>query len=137
MHPAWAGREPDAGGADPAAWFCQPAGTDYDRWFAGFTSTEPSTRLEAAYRTVAAAGDRRTVPALLDRLERDPDPVVRKMIASRMLPRFGRDPQVRPALQRAATDDEHPGVRWAGRYALRLIENPRLEASIASATARN
>jgi len=92
-------------------------------------------RLEAAYLAVDAEGDRRTVLALLDRLERDPDPAVRKIIASRMLPSFGHDPQVRPALQRTAAEDDHPGVRWAGRYALRVIEIPHLEAAIAEATA--
>jgi hypothetical protein len=135
MRGPWAGHEPDGGGADPAAWFVQPAGARYDSWFADLISDEPSYRLEAAYRVVAGEGDRRTVPALLDRLERDPDPVVRRLIGSRMLPRFGDDPQVRPALRRTATEDEHPGVRWAGRYALRVIEIPNLEAAIAEATA--
>jgi hypothetical protein len=136
MHGSWDGGVPDGGGADPAAWFVQPAGTRYDHWFAQLTSDAPSPRLQAAYLAVAAEGDRRTLPALLDRLEQDPDPVVRKEIASRMLPRFGHDPQVRPALRRTATDDEHPGVRWAGRYALRVIETPDLDAVIAEATAR-
>jgi hypothetical protein len=134
-HP-WCGDEPDGGGADPAAWFVQPAGTRYDSEFADLTSDEPSTRLHAAYMAVAAArDDRRTVPALLERLERDPDPGIRKLIASRMLVRFGDDPQVRPALLRTATEDELPGVRWAGRYALRLIDIPDLKAAIVEATA--
>jgi hypothetical protein len=135
MREPWAGREPDGAGADPAAWFVQPTGTKYDSWFADLTNDEPHNRLHGAYCAVTAGGDRRTVPALLDRLERDPDPVVRKLIASRMLPRFGDDTRVRPALRRTATDDEHPGVRWAGRYALRMIEIPDLEAAIAEAAA--
>jgi hypothetical protein len=134
-HMAWPGREPDGGGADPAAWFVQPAGTEYDSCFADLTSDKPSDRMHGAYLAVHAEGDRRTVPALLDRLERDPDPAVRKLIASRALPRFGHNPQVRPALRRAATEDEHPGVRWAARYALHVIEIPNLEAAIAEATA--
>jgi len=137
MHGPWAGHEPDGGGADPAAWFVQPAGTKYDSWFADLTSGEPSSRLHAAYIAAAADGDRRTLPALLDRLERDPDPAVRKLIASRMLTRFGHDPQVRLALRRTASDDDHPGVRWAGRYALRVIEIPDLEAAIAETTAHD
>jgi hypothetical protein len=132
---AWPGREPDGGGADPAAWFVQPAGTEHDSCFADLTSDKPSDRMRGAYLAAGAAGDRRTVPALLDRLERDPDPAVRKLIASRVLARFGHDPQVRPALRRAAAEDEHPGVRRAGRYALRVIEIPNLEAAIAEATA--
>jgi len=136
MYGPWCGDEPDGGGADPAAWFVQPTGTRYDSEFADLTSNEPSTRLQAAYMAVAAArGDRRTVPALLNRLERDPDPGIRKLIASRMLVRFGDDPQVRPALRRTATDDEHPAVRWAGRYALRVIDIPDLKAAITDATA--
>jgi hypothetical protein len=122
-------------GAEPDAWFVQPAGTKHDPWFAGFASDEPGNRLQAAYLAVTADGDRRTVPALPDRLERDPDPAVRKLIASRVLTRLGHDLQVRPALHHTATEDEHPGVRWAGRYALRVIDIPGLESAIAEATA--
>jgi HEAT repeats len=122
MHGPWAGPEPDGGGTEPGAWFIQPARTSHDPWFAGFASDEPRDRLHAAYLAVTADGDKRTVPALLDRLEHEPDPAVRKLIASRMLPRLGHDPRVRPALRRTAAEDNHPGVRWAGRYALRIIE---------------
>jgi hypothetical protein len=132
MHSPWTGHEPDGGGTEPEAWFIQPTGTTHDRWFAGLARD----RLHAAYLAAAADGDKRTVPALLDRLERDPDPAVRKLIASRMLPRLGHDPQVRPALRRTATEDKHPGVRWAGRYALRIIETPDLDTAIADATTR-
>jgi hypothetical protein len=69
MNGPWAGREPDGGGADRAAWFVQPAGTEYDSWFADLTSHVPWHRLDAAYLAVAAEGDGRAVPALLDRLE--------------------------------------------------------------------
>jgi len=135
MRSPWAADEPDCGGADRSAWFVQAAGTRDDPSFADLASAEPGTRLDAAYGAVAAEGDRRTVPALLDRLERDPDPAVRKIIASRMLTRLGHDPHVRPALRRAAAEDSHAGVRWAGRYALHVIDIPDLDTAIAAATA--
>jgi len=53
----------------------------------------------------------------------DPNPVVRKAIASRTLTKFGQDPAVQPAITQMAADDDHPGVRWAGRYALRVLDN--------------
>lgn len=67
-----------------------------------------------------ALGDPRAVPALLDRLEHDPSPVIRKLVASRMLTRLAQQAGVRAALQAAAADDHDPGVRWAVRYALRV-----------------
>jgi hypothetical protein len=110
----WAGDEPDGGGADPSAWYLRPAGTTADGSFADFASHIPGTRMDAAYLVaIDARDDQRTVPALLDRLELDPSPVVRKIIASRMLTGLARDPLVRPAVARTATSDDHPGVRWA------------------------
>lgn len=114
------GRDPDGGGADPSAWYVQPRGTDFNESFAEFTSDEPYRRLQAAYVAASARRDPRAMPALLDRLQWDPNPVVRKVIASRMLTPLAHDPQVRSALQATAVDDEHPGVRWAARYALHL-----------------
>ncbi len=70
--------------------------------------------------TVNALTDPRAVPALVDRLERDPSPFVRKQVASRMLTLLAHDPHVRSALQASAAGDEDPQVRWAARYALRL-----------------
>jgi hypothetical protein len=131
------GREPDGGGADPAAWYVQPVGTQHDHRFADFTSNDPRARADAARVVALSAGDDpRTVPGLLDRLEHDPDPVIRKTVASRQLTRFGHDRQVRPALHQAAARDEHPGVRWAGRYALRVLQIPDLDAALTTAMAQ-
>jgi hypothetical protein len=116
-----AGWEPDGGGSDPAAAYVRPRGSEYDEVFAGFTSSRPDDRLDAAYATTMAPTDPRTVPALLDHLEHDPAPVVRKLIASRVLTIHGGDPRVTPALRRTAERDPHKGVRWAGRYALRFL----------------
>jgi len=80
--------------------------------------------MNAAYVVaVNAQDDQRTVAALLDRLELGPSPVIRKVIASRMLAGLARDPRIRPAITRTATSDGHPGVRWAARYAQRLLDN--------------
>jgi hypothetical protein len=116
------GREPDSGGSDPATAYVQPRGTEYDRDFADFTSSQPSDRLYAAYATVRVTDDPRTRPALLDRLDHDPNPVIRKLVASRVLTTHDGDPEVIQALRRTAGSDLHPGVRWAGRYALRVLE---------------
>jgi hypothetical protein len=117
-----AGWEPDGGGADPAAAYVRPRGSEYDEVFAGFASSRPDDRLDAAYGTTMAPADPRTVPALLHHLEHDPAPVVRKLIASRVLPSHGFDPRVAAGLRRTAELDAHPGVRWAGRYALRILQ---------------
>jgi hypothetical protein len=42
-----------------------------------------------------ALADARGLPALMDRLERDPSPVIRRDVASRMLVLWARDPLVR------------------------------------------
>jgi hypothetical protein len=112
---------PDGGGADRRAWFVQPAGTTDDEYFGALASDLDRDRADAAeYITVSAAGDARTVPALLDRLENDPAQYIRMLIASRMLTPLARQPQVREALQRSAASDADQVVRWAARYALRL-----------------
>jgi HEAT repeat protein len=78
-------------------------------------------RLYAAKWVAAhALSDPRALPALLDRLEHDPAPVIRKVVASRMLTRLADQPQVRAALQAAAASDHDPLVRWAARYALHV-----------------
>jgi hypothetical protein len=46
------------------------------------------------------------VPALVDRLERDPSPAIRTRVASRMLVLRAREPMVRSALQASAAEDE-------------------------------
>jgi len=95
-------------------------GSTYDEQFARFTEGVPYARLHAAeIVTECAARDPRTVPALLDRLRRDPEPATRKAIASRMLCLFTDHPDVVPALQEAAAGDRDTGVRQAARYALR------------------
>jgi hypothetical protein len=114
-------RLPDGHGADPAAWFVQPAGTDSDSSFAELTSECACYRLGAAEAIAEnAADDPRALPALLDRLEQDPSPLNRYRIASRMLTSSAQDPQVRSALRDAAAEDENLQVRWAARYALRI-----------------
>ena len=120
----WAGgalADPDAGGADASSFFVQPMGTSYDEQFASLTSSMPYERLGAAeIVTGCAASDPRTVPALVDRLRNDPQPGIRKMIASRMLSLLTDHPDVVPALEVTAAGDGDTGVRWAARYALRL-----------------
>jgi hypothetical protein len=114
----------DGGGADPRAWFVQPAGTDQDAYFTDLTSGDAGTREDAAeYITEWASDDARSVPALLDRLENDPDQAMRMRIASRMLTPLADQPPVREALRRTAARDADPVVRWAARYALRLDLN--------------
>lgn len=112
----------DAGAAGPAAWFLQPAGTAADEAFTDlFTSAEPADRFDAAeIAAVDAPDDPRTVPAVIDRLEHDPSPHIRKLVASRVLPLLAQDPRVLAALQAAADNDDTYGVRWAARYALRI-----------------
>jgi hypothetical protein len=61
------------------------------------------------------------MPALLHHLEHDPDPIVRESTAARVMTRFGRDQRTQPALRRLASEDPVKGVRWAGRYATRVI----------------
>jgi hypothetical protein len=125
------GRIPDTGGADPAAWFLQPTGAGPDRAFTEwFTSDESRDRYDAAYIVAAdAPDDPRTVPAVLDRLEHDPSPHVRKLVATRVLPVLAREPRVVTALHAAADTDDVYGVRWAARYALRLSASSNAAAS--------
>jgi HEAT repeats len=119
--PRIAEQQPDGGSADDSVWYLQPAGTDADSLFAQLASEITHDRLDAAgCITVDALTDPRAVPALVDRLQRDSSPHVRREIASRMLTILARDPHVRAALQASAADDEDPQVRWAARYALRL-----------------
>jgi hypothetical protein len=49
--------------------------------------------------------------------------MIRKLIASRMLPLLTSHPDVVPALKEAASGDNDTGARWAARYALRLVAN--------------
>jgi hypothetical protein len=121
LAPRIAEQQSDGGGADHSAGYLQPAGTDADSSFAHLASEIAHDRLDAAgCITVDSLADPRAVPALVDRLERDPSPHVREQIASRMLTILGRDPHVSAALQASAADDEDAQVRWAARYALRL-----------------
>ena len=113
--------DPDDGAASTSSFFVRPTGSSYDEQFASFAEGMPYQRLQAAeIVTECAASDPRTVPALLDRFRHDPQPGIRKMIASRMLCLFTNHPDVVPALQEAAAGDSDAGVRWAARYALRL-----------------
>jgi len=116
--------DPDYGDTDevdPVAWLLQPAGTEDDSEFADLASSDFLSRFEAArYLAVNASDDPRTVTAVIDRLQRDPHPEMRRLVASRVLPLFPRDQRVLAALQAAADNDDSYGVRWAARYALRL-----------------
>jgi hypothetical protein len=106
---------------DPVALLLQPAGTQDDGVFADLASSDLLSRFEAArYLAVNASAAPRTVTALIDRLQRDPHPEVRRLVASRVLTLFPHDPRVLAALQAAADRDDSYGVRWAARYALRL-----------------
>jgi hypothetical protein len=119
--PAMHERQPDGGGSDKGAWYLQPAGTEADDSFAELASDIAINRLDSAcYVTENALSDPRAVPALVDRLERDPSPVIRGRVASRMLALLAREPLVRSALQASAAEDEDEMVRWAAFYALRL-----------------
>jgi Domain of unknown function (DUF4304) len=111
----------DGRGADPAAWYVQPTGSEFDWAFAEFASPASTTRL-AGVETVArlAMSDPRAVPALLDRLEHDASPHIRATICYRVLTPLARDERVRPALRTAASEDRDCQTRWAARYALRL-----------------
>jgi hypothetical protein len=118
---AFGAGEPDGGGATASSWFVRPAGTEHDGVFGWFSSGDPQTRLDAAeIVTSEAPRDPRTPAALVDRLNEDPNPMVRKLVASRMLPLVADRGGVTSALQAAATGDTDTGVRWAARYALRL-----------------
>jgi len=111
----------DEGGAEPSAWYLQPTGTPADDLLADFTDPSPIGRVQTAESvTRSAPDDPRTLPALLDRVLNDPNPKVRSMVATRTLPVFADDPRVLPAL-RAITGHEDAEVRWAARYAIRLI----------------
>ena len=122
MYDAWPSYEPDAGGSAPVAAYIQPRETQYDWAFAAFASHRPADRIHGAYGTALAPDDPRTVPALLSHLEHDPDPVVRMLIASRVLTTHRGDSRVIEALDRTVGSDAHDGVRWAGRFALRVLQ---------------
>jgi hypothetical protein len=110
----------DTAEVDPVALLVQPAGTADDDWFADLASGDWLIRFDTArHLAVNAAADPRTVTALIDRLLHDPQPEVRRLIASRVLPLFARDQRVLAALQTAAGRDHTYIVRWAARYALR------------------
>jgi HEAT repeat protein len=119
--PAIGERLPDGHGADPAAWYVQPAGTESDSSSAELAS-DIALRRPGAAEVVAGEvrNDPRALPALLNRLERDPSPRIRHRIAWRLLTPLAQDPQVRSAPHAAAAEDEDLQVRWAARYALRL-----------------
>jgi HEAT repeat protein len=105
----------------PLAWVLRGRHQDGDELFADLASQEPMTRF-AAIVTIGdqARDDRRTLPALLDRLASDPDARVRRWAARGLTP-SARQAAVRQALEAAAAEDEDLDVRWAARYAIRLI----------------
>ncbi|MGO8960702.1 MAG: hypothetical protein ACLQFR_25500 [Streptosporangiaceae bacterium] len=115
----------DGHGVDPGAWYVQPDGTVTDRLFAALTSAYPHDRYDALKAIgQGAMGDRRAVPALLERLEHEPQQLTRRSIAcARLLP-VAHDPAVGAALSAAAAEDEDVEVRWAARFA--LLFDPRV-----------
>ena len=106
------------GGANPAAWFVQPAGTVADRSFRRLTDRDVRSRVGAVGLLEEAMTDPRAVPALLDRLAHDPEPMIRRLVAMRLLAPSAGEPAVRAALAAAAAEDKRADVRWAARYAL-------------------
>jgi HEAT repeat protein len=90
--------------------------------FALLASSDPIDRF-TGIGTIGerASDDLRVLPALLDRLEHDPDQRVRRTAAFNLRWSTAHD-AVRQALQAAAADDENLEVRWAARYILRLAD---------------
>jgi hypothetical protein len=102
------------------AWVLEPTGQPADTFFGNLADAEPRRRHVAVEEIVEkASGDPRARPSLLDRLERDPAPLVRRSAAAGLIPATA-DAGVRAALAAAATEDEDLQVRWLARYALRL-----------------
>lgn len=119
--PAMHQRQSDGGGADRGSWYLRPAGTEADDSLAELASDIALSRMDAPdCVTEHALSDPRAVPALVDRLERDPSPVIRTRVASQMLVLRAHEPLARSALQASAAEDEDDRVRGAARYALRL-----------------
>ncbi len=108
----------------PPAWVLDPAGWDSDDLFAELGDDHDITRYTAVEAiSETAIDDPRAVPALLDRLERDPSQPVRLMAARGLRP-LARQAAVRQALQQAAAMDEGVEIRWEARYAIRLTGHP-------------
>jgi HEAT repeat protein len=99
----------------------RPAGMRVDWAFAELASAEARTRLGAA-QTIGrlALDDGRAIPALTDRLEKDPSPYVRRVVAARVLSAVTGDERVRAALETAAANSDGE-VRWAAGYAPRRL----------------
>lgn len=98
-------------------------GTDpeVNELFTEITDADPGIRLAAAETIVEFAGDDpRTVTALLHLLEHDPLDGIRRLAALGLAPSAD-EVQVRESLQAAAAQDEDLQVRWAARYAIRLV----------------
>lgn len=120
VHRGRPGPECDGAGADPGSWFVQPGGGQLDFAFADLVSPERQTRLSAV-ETIGqrGLGDRRAIPALLDRLHSDTSPYVRRVVAAHVLAAVPAEDRIRAALEVALADSDC-GVRWAAGYALRL-----------------
>jgi HEAT repeat protein len=99
-------------------------GSQHDWMFADLTDEDPMGRFGALHVVGSEAlDDPRAIPALLDGLERDPSPVVRRIAASGLRYLAARD-DVGHALRLAAAEYEDLEVRWEARYALRLAGLP-------------
>jgi hypothetical protein len=105
-------------------WFTRPAGNQHDWLFAGIADEDPKGRFLTLYAVGSTVlDDPRAIPALLDSLEHDPSPDVRRIAASGLRHLASRD-DVGNALRLAAAEDEDLQVRWEARYALRLAGLP-------------
>lgn len=104
---------------DAIAWVLQPTGRSADKWFAKLDVHSVGRRQDALrMMDEEAADDPRRLPALLDRLARDPSPEVRENAAAALASR-GREATVQRALRDTADHDEDLQVRWAARRDLR------------------
>ncbi len=105
-----------------APWFTRATGSQHDALFADIANEDLVDRFSALQVIGSdALDDPRAIPALLNSLEHDPSPDVRRMAASGLRDLASRD-EVRHALRFAAAEDEDLEVRWEARYASRLAE---------------
>lgn len=96
------------------------AGLPDDDLFAKFGDEDHLARLSAVRLAgEIALGDPRRVTALIDRLEHDPVPEIRRAAACG-LRSLARQNGVGQALLASASQDEDLEVRWEARYAIRL-----------------
>ena len=127
--PSWDRSDRGTASPGPITWPAARTGRPADELFADLADRDWDARLQAAFDIGnQALGDPRAVPALMNRLEHDPSPLVRTRAAMALRPVASQE-QVRQAFQAAARHDEDRDVRWAARYGLRLGAEPAADAS--------